>query len=218
MWCYRCTRKFLKFLLFIADAHLKTLCTEMKQYTLGWTGISPLRAFHQFQPHHDTGFEEEVKEPALSVSTWGNAALWEEGGSRCQPGLCCKCFMCQSIRLILTQVCEGGASVIPTSQTGKLRPRGSDSRSRREWAAEAGFKPWHLVQTQASQPPHGSVSLFLKWIFTDHGCFTALCLFLMYPKVNQLHVHTHPLFTILLPFRPPESIKESSLCYTVGSC
>lgn len=138
--------------------------------------------------------------------------------SASQPGLCCKCFMCQSIRLILTQVCEGGANVIPTSQTGKLRPRESDSRSRRAQAAEAGFTLWHLVQTQASQPPHSSVSLFLKWIFTDHGCFTALYSFLVYPKVNQLHVHTHPLVEILLPFRPPESIKESSLCYTVGSC
>ena len=69
-------------MLFIAEAHLKTLCTEMKQYTLGWTGIGPLRAFHQFQPHRDTGFEEAVQEPALTVSTWGNAALWEEGG-RC---------------------------------------------------------------------------------------------------------------------------------------
>ena len=55
--------------------------------------------------------------------------------SASQPGLCCKCFMCQSIRLILTQVCEGGANVIPTSQTGKLKPRGSDSRSRRAQAA-----------------------------------------------------------------------------------
>ena len=53
--------------------------------------------------------------------------------------------MYKSLHLILTQLYEGGANIIPTLQTGKLRHIGSNPRSQSKQAAQTGFKTWHLV-------------------------------------------------------------------------
>ena len=45
-----------------------------------------------------------------------------------------------------------------------------------------------------------------------------MCQFLLYSKVNQPYVYMYfPLPWISFPFRSPQSIKQSSFCYTVGS-
>ena len=45
------------------------------------------------------------------------------------------------------------------------------------------------------------------------------CQFLLYSKVNQLYIYIYPLFfQILFLYRSLQSIKQSSMCYTVGPC
>ena len=52
----------------------------------------------------------------------------------------------------------------------------------------------------------------------EQSCFTLLYQFLLYSKVNQLYVYTYSLvFWISFPFRPPQSVEQNSLQYTVGS-
>lgn len=74
-----------------------------------------------------------------------------EGGDQlCSIGLlsachCRKCFMYKSLHLILTQLYKGGANIIPTLQTGKLRHIGSDPTSQSKQGAQTGFKTWRLV-------------------------------------------------------------------------
>lgn len=52
----------------------------------------------------------------------------------------------------------------------------------------------------------------------EYSCFTMLCQFLLYSKVNQPYIYL--LFFFFFNFFPiwsPQSIEQSSLCYTVGS-
>ena len=35
---------------------------------------------------------------------------------------------------------------------------------------------------------------------------------------SVIHIHISPLFQVVFPFRSPQNIEQSSLCYTVGSC
>ena len=43
-----------------------------------------------------------------------------------------------------------------------------------------------------------------------------LCQFQIYSKVYQLYIYICPLFQILFPYMPLQSIEQSSLCYPVG--
>ena len=139
--------------------------------------------------------------------------------SASQPSHCCKCFLCRSIHLILTQVCKGGANVNPTSQTGKLRPRGRGSRSWRERAAEAGFKPWHLVPDAGlSTTSQLRLSLFFKMNFDwTWSLYSVVFVSAVLQSESAAWTYASPLEDSI-PFRPPENIKESSLCHTGGSC
>ena len=57
---------------------------------------------------------------------------------------------------------------------------------------------------------------FIKFLLA-YSCFTMLCQFLLYNKVNQLFVCISPLFWVSFPFRSPQGIEESFLCQTIGS-
>ena len=63
--------------------------------------------------------------------------------------------------------------------------------------------------------------LFLFLFQLEYSCFTMLFYFLLYSNVNQLqythiYIYIAPLLGISFPFRSPQSIKQSSLCYTVS--
>ena len=74
------------------------------------------------------------------------------------------------------------------------------------------------VNTYLENHSFKSFSYFTMALFflLKYSCFT-MCSFLLYSKVNQLYIYIYPLFWISFPFRLPESIEKSSLCYTVGS-
>ena len=73
--------------------------------------------------------------------------------------------------------------------------------------------------------------LFLFFIFLtsllEYNCFTMVCQFLLYNKVNQLHIHMSPyLFPLASPSLPPslshpsrlsQSTELISLCYVAAS-
>ena len=63
---------------------------------------------------------------------------------------------------------------------------------------------------------HVALFFFNKFLLA-YSCFTMLCQFLLYNKVNQLFVCICPLFWVSFPFRSPQSIEESFLCQTIGS-
>ena len=75
----------------------------------------------------------------------------------------------------------------------------------------------------------GFNSLFLKIFFTsllEYKCFTMLCQFLLYNKVNQLYVYIYPISPPSCIFLPPslshpsrssQSIELISLCYAAAS-
>ena len=63
-----------------------------------------------------------------------------------------------------------------------------------------------------------STTIFFFVFELEYSCFTLLCQFLLYSKVNQPYIYIYPLiFWISFPFRSPQSTEQSSLCYTVGS-
>ena len=53
-----------------------------------------------------------------------------------------------------------------------------------------GYSPWGLKESDTT-----SLSLSL------YSCFTLLCQFLLYNKMNQLYVYIDPLFWISFSFR-----------------
>ena len=57
---------------------------------------------------------------------------------------------------------------------------------------------------------------FFNLFLLEYSCFIMLCQFLLYSK-NESSMHIHPLFWISFPFRLPQRIQQSSLCYLVGS-
>ena len=63
-----------------------------------------------------------------------------------------------------------------------------------------------------------SIHVISYFFQLKYSCFTMLCQFLLYSKVNQISMYIYiPSFWISFPFRSPQSIKQSSLCSTVGS-
>ena len=60
---------------------------------------------------------------------------------------------------------------------------------------------------------------WLSFLFLlEYSCFSMLCQFLLYSKMNQLYIYIYPLcFWISFLFRSPQCIKQSSLCYSVCS-
>ena len=142
-------------------------CLYWKENDTCWAGLAPVLAtpwYRVWGRAERTGSHRlDLRKRPLVRGGWPQAPH-----SASQPCHCCEWFLCTSTHLILTQVCERGANVIPTLQTGKLRPRGSDSRSRRERAAEAGFERRHLVPDAGlSTTSQLCLSLsFLKLIFT----------------------------------------------------
>ena len=55
-----------------------------------------------------------------------------------------------------------------------------------------------------------------KKLLLEYNCFIMLFEFLLYSKVNRLHVYIlSPLFWISFPFKSPQSTEQSSLCYAV---
>ena len=58
-------------------------------------------------------------------------------------------------------------------------------------------------------------SFFLSdFIFISR--FTMLCSFQVYNKVSQLCIYIYPVFQILFPCRPLQSVEQNPLCYKVG--
>ena len=66
---------------------------------------------------------------------------------------------------------------------------------------EPGIKPMSPVLAGGfftTEPPGRSRSFFKIKFLLEQSCFTILCQFLMYSKVNQLYVYIYP-----LPLEPP---------------
>ena len=69
-------------------------------------------------------------------------------------------------------------------------------------------------QKKIKNQRYTQIYLFLKFLLVQ--LFYSV-LFLLYSKVNQLHIYIYPLFQILFPQRSLQSIEESSLCCIICS-
>ena len=58
--------------------------------------------------------------------------------------------------------------------------------------------------------------LFFYQFVLEYSCFKMLLVSAVQQNVSATHIHISPFFWILFPFRSPQSIEPSSLCYTVG--
>ena len=70
------------------------------------------------------------------------------------------------------------------------------------------------------------LQFFFLTSLLEYSCFTMVCWFLLYNKVNQLYTYIHPHIPSLLPLPPPsllhpsrwsQSTKLISLCYAAAS-
>ena len=76
-------------------------------------------------------------------------------------------------------------------------------------------KSWTQLSDCHFQNGITSIHLLLAYSFifliNFSGHFTILCQFLLYRKVNQLHLHIYPLFKIVFPYGSLQSTEQSFL-------
>lgn len=76
---------------------------------------------------------------------------------------------------------------------------------------EPQTRKWLLTKLKAASKP-----VFLLLFSWSVVAFDAVSVSAVYNELNQLYVHTYPPFWISVPFRSPQSIKESPLSCAVG--
>ena len=93
--------------------------------------------------------------------------------------------------------------ILWTEEPGRLQSIGPQKSQ--TWLSEK-------AHTQIKSDCERRRTFFIFWSIVDFQC----CV--LYSKVNQLYIYIYPLFfQILFSCRSLQSIKQNSLCYTIGS-
>jgi len=61
------------------------------------------------------------------------------------------------------------------------------------------------------------LNFFLNWFLLEYSCLTLLLVSTVQQSESAIHIHTSASFWTFFVFRSPQSIRDSSLCYTLCS-